>query len=279
MRASQKVKSQDSKRKIKELKIKIQNSKLKEIHISGAEGLYLKTEFNKIVSRYIERALNHPKGIADKIVLTIEKIEQKPYSIRSLPVSTVYSRTPLEGKRIIEKITQTLGISKMAFQVAIKIIKEGNMRGATLISAEKAKRLEPDLKRGIRVSRLGITNSALKRLSTELSRYSINTETVKEAIILASKVSSSKGVVAELCISDDPDYTTGYLASQRYGYVRIPHIKKKGSKRGGRAFFIKEGVNIEKVTRYLEEIPVIITRVSTIKGVLPLNEIINSYHK
>lgn len=279
MRSSKKLKTQDSKCKIKETKTKIHESKLKEIHISGAEGLYFKSEINTIVNRYIERALNHPKGMADKIVLTIENIEQKPYSIRSLPVSTVYSRTPFEGEKIIEKITQMLGISKMAFQVAIKIIKEGNMRGATLISAEKAKRLEPDFERGIRVSRLGITNSASKKLSAELSRYSINTETVKEAIILASKVSSYKGIIAELCISDDPDYTTGYLASQRYGYVRIPHIKKRGSRTGGRAFFIKEGVNIEKVTRYLEETPVIINRVSTSKGVVPLNEILNNYHK
>ena len=60
----------------------------------------------------------------------------------------------------------------------------------------------------------------------------LNNTTVKEAIILASKVAACRQVTAELCISDDPGYTTGYISSKKYGYVRIPHIKKKGEKNG-----------------------------------------------
>ena len=42
----------------------------------------------------------------------------------------------------------------------------------------------------------------------------INTTTVKEALILASKLHHAH-IIAEVCISDDPDYTTGYFASEK----------------------------------------------------------------
>jgi 6-carboxyhexanoate--CoA ligase len=152
------------------------------------------------------------------------------------------------------------------------------MRGATLITAEKGGRLEPDRQRGIRVSRHGITKPALKELSSKLSKYDINTDTVQEALILASKVSSCKHVIAELCVSDDPDYTTGYVASRDFGYVRIPHIKNKGSKSGGRAFFVKEGIDIGNVIEYLERMPVMISKVSSCKGTASIDGILNRPH-
>ena len=42
-------------------KPKIQDSKLSEIHISGAEGLYEASEIKKVVKSYIDRALKHAK--------------------------------------------------------------------------------------------------------------------------------------------------------------------------------------------------------------------------
>ncbi len=176
--------------KIKNSKFKTQKRKLKEIHISGAEGIYTKKEINSTVRSYIQRALSHSKGIADKIVVTIERLKQEPLSIKSLPVYTLSSSTPAEGERIVKEIAQSLVISKKSAEVALKVIKEGNMRGAAIISARKAERLEHDCERGVRVSLLGISKSALKRLSSELSKHRINTDTVKEAIILASKVAS-----------------------------------------------------------------------------------------
>ena len=50
---------------------------------------------------------------------------------------------------------------------------------------------------------------------------------VKEALMLASKAASWPDVIAEVCISDDPDYTTGYIASKELGYLRIPNIKRE----------------------------------------------------
>jgi 6-carboxyhexanoate--CoA ligase len=268
MRASKEVKS---------LKSKIENkkTKIKEIHISGAEGLYRKSEIPEIIEQYIERALTHPRGKADKIIITIEDIKEKPKTICALPVATVKNTRLVEGKKLVRQLLQSSGISKIAIDMAFELIKRGGMRGAAIITAEKGKRLEPDRERGIRVSRLGITKTAFKGLSSKLSKYGINTESVQEALILASKVSSCKQVVAEICVSDDPNYTTGYVASKGFGYVRIPHIKNKGSKNGGRAFFVKEGINARDIIEYLERRPVIIGKVSFCKGIIPFNEILN----
>jgi 6-carboxyhexanoate--CoA ligase len=153
------------------------------------------------------------------------------------------------------------------------------MRGGAVLSSVSGNRLDIYKDRGVRVSRLGITKSALRTLSSRLSRRGINTTTVKEALILASKVASQNHIIAELCISDNPQYTTGYIASKKIGYVRIQNIKQRGDKRGGRVFFVRKGISIERIMEYLEKAPVVIENIAPCKGVGSLNEILNSTHK
>jgi 6-carboxyhexanoate--CoA ligase len=95
-------------------------------------------------------------------------------------------------------------------------------------------------------------------LSKRLARLGINTDTVKEALVLASKVASTDGVVAELCASDDPGYTTGYVASKAIGYTRLTNIKEKGSPRGGRVFFLQSGADVGGVAASLEAAPALV---------------------
>jgi 6-carboxyhexanoate--CoA ligase len=283
MRASKQVKSQKSKVRTRKSQIQSapggQASKNTEVHISGAEGLYEKLEIEKVVTRYIERALHHPKGKADKIIITIEDIKQKPKEISILPVATVRCDSPAEAKKIVPLLLQSLGISKRSINSAFQLIKKGEMRGAALITATSGNRLEPDMKRGVRVSRLGIDTAALKVLSRRLKQLGINTDTVKEALIIASKVMSSRQVIAELCMSDDPDYTTGYVASKNFGYLRIPHIKPPGSRSGGRAFFVHEKMQVNKIITYLEHIPVLVTKSAPCRGIISTDEILSGSYK
>lgn len=254
-------------------------SKVRDIHISGAEGLYEDEDIQGATRKFIKRALEHKRGKADKIVITVEKIKNKPRIISSLPVSTINCKSPSEAKRIIRLILKSLDVSETSIEKAFKIIRKDNMRGAAIISIKKGHRFEPDKERGVRVSRLGISKPALRELSLKLSRHGINREIVKEALILASKVSSCKEVIAELCISDNPDYTTGYVSSRHLGYLRIPNIKNKGSKMGGRVFFIKEGSNVENLIEYLEKSPVIIAKIGFCKGKVSLSEILNNSYR
>jgi 6-carboxyhexanoate--CoA ligase len=248
----------------------------REIHISGAEGLYRPEDITKVVNKYVERALSHPKGRVDKIVLTIEDIGQKPREISSLPLATVKCQSPAEGRKIAGRLLQSLGISERATEKAFALIRKGGMTGAAVITERRGIRLERDRQRGIRVSRLGLSSSASASMSRRLSRLRINTDTVREALTLASKVMSSRRIIAELCVSDDPDYTTGYIASRKFGYVRIPNIKSCGSKEGGRAFFVKEGAGIEKISNYLERVPVMIREIAPCKGLTRIDEILSS---
>jgi 6-carboxyhexanoate--CoA ligase len=231
-----------------------------EIHISGAEGLYQFADIKKVAEDYLLRAMSHPKGRPDKVVITVEKIEERPRMIGCLPFSTLPCRSAEGAQKIVEELLSGAGISRRAIQKALRLLSgRAAMRGGAVMRSLSGLRAEPDRKRGLRVSRLGMEKAAGKRLSERLSKEGIDTVTVKEAIVLASKVASCKGVMAELCVSDDPGYTTGYVASKGLGYVRIPHIKKKGSLSGGRVFFIEEDADLKRVVEYLEKRPVLVT--------------------
>ncbi|MEW6739041.1 MAG: 6-carboxyhexanoate--CoA ligase [Nitrospirota bacterium] len=234
----------------------------KEIHISGAEGIYEDSEISKIVKKYAERALNHPRGKPDNIVITIEEIKQKPKKVQLLPVTTLRCKSPDEAKKTIFQTLSGIGVPTKAIKNSFKVLTSQKiMRGAALILEKSAIRMEPDRERGVRVSRLGIEKAAEKVLVKKLSKMRVDTTTVKEALILASKVASHPDVTAEICISDDPDYTTGYIASKQFGYLRIPNIRRHGEKHGGRVFIIKEDADIGKLIKYLEKTPVIVSGV------------------
>ncbi len=273
MRASKKAKRQSA-------KTRLDDNAAAEIHISGAEGIYDESEIARIVREYTFRALNHPKGRPDRIVLSLEELRQKPQAIQSLPVTTIQCRSSLEAVSLIKELLSSSGISGKAIRTALSVTNSlKTMRGAALVLAGSGRRVEPDKRRGIRASRLGISNAAQKILSRQLQRCGIDTPTVREAITLASKVASCRQVIAEFCISDDPGYTTGYAASGKYGYVRIPHVKTRGEKKGGRVFFLEEDADVDSATEFLEKTPVIINKISPCFGTRTLHEIIDSIDK
>ncbi len=249
MRASKRVRTQNSEVRSKAIGVP-------DIHISGAEGIYKESEISKISNGYIKRALNHSRGKPDRIVITIEKIKQKPEKIPLLPVTTLRCNSTCESDEIIFRNLSGVGISKTAITNGLKVLKsKKTMRGAALILIKSGLRIEPDRERGVRVSRLGIEKSAKRGLAQRLSKSRINTTAVKEALTLASKVASCPDIVAEICISDDPDYTTGYIASRIFGYLRIPNIKRYGNTTGGRVFFVMEGTEVADIIHYLEDVP------------------------
>ena len=71
-------------------------------------------------------------------------------------------------------------------------------------------------------------------------------------------------LIAELCWSDDPDYTAGYVCAPGFGYLRIPHLKQAGDPHGGRAFFFMPGFRLADTIRFLEETPFLIDRLGLI---------------
>ena len=131
-----------------------------------------------------------------------------------------------------------------------------SMRGAMLLDADTGLRVDSLGERGVRVSKMDCDNS--ERYEARLLEKGLFGDHVREALVLASKVASAVGVVAELCWSDDPEYVTGYVASAKYGYKRIPVLKEYGNPIGGRVFFVEHGTDVQKLITYLQDQVVLI---------------------
>ena len=147
-------------------------------------------------------------------------------------------------------LLQGPNISKAAVHKAISLLKglDKSMRGAMLVDTITGERLDTG-DRGVRVSHMDSFDS-----------YALgDNEHMREALVLASKVQSADGIVGEICWSDDPDYTVGYVACNGV-YHRIPNMKKLGSNRGGRVFFVRSNIDSESVIEYLERAPVLVQR-------------------
>ncbi len=252
-----------------------------EEHISGAETLVAsKTYLPAEASRMVRRAESHPRGMPDRIIVTVERILGSPREISALPLATLDCRSPAEARRSAEMMLLHCGVSRPAIRSAFGLLRSPLvMRGACLMRAETGARCEPDPLRGVRASRLGLAPEAGRRLAQRLGRRGINTDTVRDALTLASKVSSCPGIVAEICVSDDPGYTVGYVASPSLGYVRIPSLKRTSDRRGGRVFFVKEDADLPAVVSYLEQTPVLVTRPGRCRGELSLDELIGRHHR
>lgn len=123
-----------------------------------------------------------------------------------------------------------------------------------LLDADTLRRLEPDRDRGIRATYMDMETEDAEKQSACGGKNHFN-----EALVLATKVVNHPNILAELCISDDPDYVTGYIASKEFGYVRITTLKGLGSPLGGRIFLFRGGEGErDDCIRYLQQQKVLV---------------------
>ncbi len=243
------------------------------IHISGAEQIVDEKDIRITMQSLIERALSHERGKPDFLSILLEEIKTPIKYLISLPITLLNTENVDDGKKVAKRVLAYHGIPDFCIQKAFTLLEKGpsngeSMRGAILMDMG-GKRLEPDKHRGIRASRMDITKEAFEELerllaAKGLSKYYTH---IKEALVIATKVASVKGSIAELCWSDDPFYTTGYVASKKLGYVRIQHLKYEGDSRGGRVFFV-ENMGIDNTEDYIDEIektPVLINKFAGIR--------------
>ncbi len=228
-------------------------------HISGAEKILPELAVEETVKLMIKRAFTHTKGKAEFINVKIEKIpcEELSYIPLLKIKETIDGATIAIGRESAGKALFEAGVSanavKKAFEHLCKI--NSNMRGAIILDAETGERLDDKGSRGVRVSYMDIADQVNYKKHLEKQTENVN-QHLLEALVLASKVVSAEGVLAELCWSDDPEYTTGYVATKE-GYTRITPLKEAGSELGGRVFFAKPKLDIQAIINYLEKKPVL----------------------
>ncbi len=213
------------------LKMRAEKIKREREHISGAEKILSENDLPVHLTALLSRALHHAKGEADFINFKVEKIVSKDVEhLKALPVSTVEVKTPIEGRRALIDALETLGL-RNSKAILAKLSETYGMRGAMLLDVDTLERLEPDQVRGLRATYMdGVYDQ--KQPSDCKNHFT-------EAVILATKVINAPYIVAEICISDDPDYVTGYVAAELFGYCRITKLKEPGSPNGGRIFLYR----------------------------------------
>lgn len=195
-------------------------------HISGAEKIIPAADVAKAVNTLTDRALHHALGQADFVNLKIEAVNDgELLHLPALPVTAIPAASVEESFSMMRQLLLQLKISEP--DTIIDMLRQARpMRGAVLYDVATRSRLELDQERGIRVTYMDAAQSCLDNSKNHF----------REALVLATKVANTPGMLAEICISDDPDYVTGYLASSRHGYIRLSPLKTAGDCHGGRIF-------------------------------------------
>ena len=220
-------------------------------HVSGAERIVREGAVAKTLSDLAERALNHSKGRPDFINLKVEE-PGEIQCLEALGVSVNEVSTEAEGREKAAELLKSAGIAR-AGEIMSLFKSSYSMRGAMLVDADTLERLEPDRERGVRATRMDSARSLEDGASCGKNHFA-------EALVLATKVANAPGIVGEVCVSDDPDYVTGYVASKSIGYQRITVMKEKGDPSGGRIFLYRgPRESVPETIRYLESQSVLVS--------------------
>jgi len=234
-------------------------------HLSGAERIVAFGNIEATTRDLLARALGKDR-FPDEIVVTIDNLEdtalQRQAALDLVTLAVPDART---GRAAASHVLQRAGVSPRAASIAVSSISMGAalsggaMRGAMIMDARTGERLEPDPERGVRVSRFDWSDGTKEKIRYLLAGIGLTHFRTIEALALATKVAHAPGVIAELCWSDDPDYTAGYVASLETGYMRFPRLKEHGDEKGGRAFFVRrEETDMDSLIRYLQTEAVLI---------------------
>ena len=233
-----------------------------EQHRSGAERIVTRDSVEAVCSAMVRRAMTHSKGDPDFINVKIEKVNEGDIQIlKALPVTRIDVESAEQGLDKAFDLIAPLMSSENATDSA-KNLKELRiklqallretfpMRGAMLYDIATGERLEPDHERGVRATYM----DALHSSEVDGCKNHFN-----EAIVLATKVANAPGMVAEFCVSDDPNYVTGYVASKELGYIRIMKMKEMGDENGGRIFlFDSRKAKAKDCIEYLQKKKVLV---------------------
>ena len=220
-------------------------------HVSGAERIVPESAVPRTLAALARRALAHSKGRPDFVNLKVEETGEVEL-LDALPVATNETATPEEGRAVAARLLAADGIGRVD-EIMDLFAESYSMRGAMLVDADTLERLEPDRARGVRATRMD-SAASLSHGAASCSKNHF-----AEALVLATKVANAPGIVGEICVSDDPDYVTGYVASRNIGYQRITVVKNPGDPHGGRIFLYRgPRENVAETIRYLERQAVIV---------------------
>ena len=227
-------------------------------HISGAERILREDEVEQELINVYRRAITHERGKPDFINFKIEEIDEDEIIYKKrLKINQHHVDSKEEGLNLAKELLKENSVSEESAEKGIQSILdlEDSIHGAMLIDKDSGERLDDKGIRGVRVT--GIASADITKYKESLKNDGREGLHLEEALILASKIASCKGIVAELCWSDDPSYVIGYIGTKE-NYERIPILKDKGNPVGGRVFFVdtnqlNDDYTLDDLIAYLEK--------------------------
>ena len=228
------------------------------IHISGAERIVNSLNLERTVLNTLKR-VNREE--ADFISIKIEKLKETPIILeKSLCIKSLkFDNFKVANGFAINQLAKITGIDKNKLEKFINLIHLGaspdgeNMRGAMIVN-QRGERVELDSYRGVRTTTVDFINR--EEILKRLVKFGFTDRTL-DALALSTKNLYNDNILAEYCISDDKNYTTGYIAYKNY-YLRLSPLKEKGNNKGGRIYFVKNETDIRELYNYLENFPILI---------------------
>jgi len=233
-------------------------SSLGGVHVSGAERIVSESQLQEVLLS-IQKKIT--RNEFDTLNIKVELLDRPPAVIKkALPIKELRFSSFKEANKVaIELISKATGLDKKTIENLVKLVHSGaspdgnNMRGAMVVDP-RGIRVEPDRHRGVRTSSVDFKDRY--KISQTLKSQGFTERTV-DALCIATKNIHSGFITAEYCISDEPDYTAGYVATKE-GYFRLIPLKEKENPKGGRIYFIKEGTDLNKLQHYLQQEAVLI---------------------
>lgn len=253
--------------------VKMRASKAKK-HISGTEHLVAEQDVEGSVQTSVSRAIHHSRGCPDEINIKLERIEESHIiGIPSLPLITVKCEDETIGKTIIEKtlINKIPEITRFDFLEKYLYAECPYIKGAKFFDINNIGYIHSHQQEDVRVTNLDLSVDVVNGLKEQIERYEPFNFKTADGLAIASKVCFCQGVLAEICLSDDPNYQGGYIAFPDIGYIRINKMKPFGSATGGRIIIIdSRKTKLIAIKEFLEKA---ITLISTVPSVSKINYI------
>ena len=242
-------------------------------HVSGAERLVEEAGIDDVAAALMRRARERAEA-PDFVQITVDRIERSAVDTATVLPLLLTEPMPARDAQVAASIRlREAGVSDDAIDRGFELLSEGieghllppfpwrgeglgesgirrSAPGAMLLDASTGVNITPDPRRGVRATRFDYHPAHIASIESALVDAGLGHFRTREALALATKVMWS-GVLAELCWSDDPGYTAGYLATASR-YVRFADFKPDGAA-GGRAFFVDRAkVDVAEVIDRLE---------------------------
>ncbi len=231
-------------------------------HLSGAERIVKESEIETVLEEIYKKVR---RKNPDSINIKVENIKEEPFLVdKTLPLKNLSFSNYMEAnEKAVEILHIETGISKNILWKLIEEVHTGaapnkeNMRGAMIVN-QRGERIELDRYRGIRTTTVDFLDR--KKVLEKLLKNGY-TERTLDALALTTKNLIYPDMIAEYCISDEADYTVGYVSTKNF-YYRFSPLKEKGNTKGGRIYFVKNSIDIQKFYNFLQKKPVLIRDVN-----------------